>query len=97
MRELMPEQGRCSVEHTAVTLREKKVLSGQINRRLHLGEPAVSDTSHYAWFALELLMLTTALNVADRNLLPIRVRPIQQEFPGQRCRDEVALGASGSR
>ena len=36
--------------------------------------------TRYAWFVMGLLMLTTALNVADRNLLSILARPIQQEF-----------------
>ena len=38
------------------------------------------DATRTAWFVMALLMLTTALNVADRNLLSILVRPIQAEF-----------------
>jgi predicted MFS family arabinose efflux permease len=38
------------------------------------------DATRTAWLVMALLMLTTALNVADRNLLSILVRPIQAEF-----------------
>jgi len=42
------------------------------------GAPA--DATRTAWFVMALLMLTTAVNVADRNLLSVLVRPIQAEF-----------------
>ena len=42
--------------------------------------PSAPDASRSAWLVLGLLMLTTMLNVADRNLISILVRPIQAEF-----------------
>jgi predicted MFS family arabinose efflux permease len=48
--------------------------------RANPGVPPPVDAGRSAWFVMGLLMLTTALNVADRNLLSILVRPIQAEL-----------------
>ncbi len=44
------------------------------------GPGATAPPSRYAWYVMALLTITTAFNVADRNLLNILIPPIQQEL-----------------